>query len=123
KAKIWSIGTLQTSFFFRNRDSDREIMVAISRDSRATRPGFNRRSGRCNTRSDRWRNGCVCAVAFAIIRYRLAACLRSLTVSGMRPMVAMRMTKRPQKSTNRTGFDRIAQAQKPDDDRRQKEPG
>ena len=98
-------------------------MVNISRDSRGTRPGFNRRSGRSNARSDRWRNGCVCPVAFAIIRYSLAACLRSLTVSGMRPMVAMRMTKRPQKSTKRTSFDRIAQAQKSDDGKRQKQPG
>jgi len=35
----------------------------------------------------------------------------------------MRMTKRPQKSTKRTSFDRIAQAQKSDDGKRQKQPG
>jgi len=37
-------------------------------------------------------------------------------------MMTMRMTKRPQKSTERTGFDSIAEAQKPDDGDVQKQP-
>jgi len=97
-------------------------MVSVSRDRRDMRAGFNRRPGRSNARCGRWRNRHACPRTFAIVRFRLAAYLLSLTRAGMRPVVAMRMTKRPQKSTERTSFDSIAEAQKPDDGEGQKQP-
>ena len=97
-------------------------MVSISRDRRDMRAGFNRRAGRSDTRCGRWRNRHARPGTPAIARFRLAAYLLSLTRVGMRPMMAMRMTKRPQKIAERTGFDRIAEAQKPDDGKGQKQP-
>jgi len=86
------------------------------------RAGFNRRPGRSDARCDRWRNRCVYIMALAVVHFRLAVQLWSLTVAGMRPMMPMRMSKRPQKSAKRTGLDNIAEAQKREHGKSQNQP-
>ena len=95
-------------------------MVSISRDGRDMRAGFNRRSGRSDARCDRRRH--PYPRAFAIGRFRLTNDLLSFTRAGMKPMMTMGMTKRSQKSTERTSFDSTAEAQKPDGEKGQKQP-
>jgi hypothetical protein len=123
KATIWRIGTPHNSFLVWNWDSERQIMVQIWCDRRGMRVGFNSHIGRSDVRCGRWRNRGVYPTTFTIARPGLAAHLLSLTVAGMRPVMAMRMTKPPQEGTKRTSFDSIAKAQKPDDGKRQKQPG